>query len=108
MDLYKRIATGTLSQLLGPNFIDSDIFFRTLGFSSNSKSIYDNLDGDTKGRLTSYINGINDYIDTNPKMTFEMRVYSYNYQKWTVYDSIALLKLYQWRNSGNMKQELLR
>jgi penicillin G amidase len=108
MDLNKRIANGALCELMGPEFLSSDRFFKTMGFSTNAKSIYDSLDSSTKDLLDAYVTGINDYIDTNPKQTFEMRVYAYAYVKWTVYDSIAVLKLYQYRNSGNIYQELLR
>src|SRR5690606_1614169 len=47
-------------------------------------------------------------LDSKPTYTFEQRVHNYEYEKWTVYDSIAILKLYEWTQSGNFQNELNR
>ena len=69
MEMLRRIATGTLSEILGPEFIDVDKLFRTLGFAKKSAEFtkkFESQDQTYKQPALSYFDGINAYIDEGP------------------------------------------
>jgi penicillin amidase len=65
MDLFRRQARGTLSELfgaefLGSNFINGDIFIRNLMYSDDElTALYEDLDDDAKTIIQAYTNGVN-------------------------------------------------
>ncbi|TVZ14010.1 penicillin amidase [Maribacter sp. MAR_2009_72] len=68
MELLRRIASGGLSEVFGPDLVDTDKFFLSLGISDATKQTVANLDGQNKGvELTSaYLSGINQFIAEGP------------------------------------------
>ncbi len=69
MEFYRRIATGTLSELLGSlsnDTVETDILFRTLGLKRSAEAfLEDDYDPDSEVYqvLDSYCAGINAYLD---------------------------------------------
>lgn len=108
MDINRKTAKGELSSLLGPKALKSDIFYRTLGIRRSAQTLYNNLVNTTRLALDTYVNGVNDYINSAKTRPHELRTVGYNYETWTAVDSISILKMYQWKNSGNFLHELMR
>lgn len=60
MDLFKRQGRGTLSEVLGPDFLSTDVFIRTIGYSEEELTAeFESLSDDGKAAIQGYANGIN-------------------------------------------------
>jgi len=65
MDLYRRTARGTLSELVGANFlgedyIGDDMFIRSIMYSDDEyQAMFDGLSDDAKTTVQAYVDGIN-------------------------------------------------
>ncbi len=69
MEMIRRVATGTLSEILGAEFINTDKLFRTLGFAKKSAEFakkFEEQDQEYKQAVLAYFDGINAYIDEGP------------------------------------------
>ncbi|WP_455212858.1 penicillin acylase family protein [Kaarinaea lacus] len=66
MDMSRRQAAGTLAELFGPDLLESDVFFRTIGLrraAERSLPIYSKR---AKTAIEAYTQGINAYISQHP------------------------------------------
>ena len=111
MDFYRRIASGKLSEIVGERALDSDKYFRTMGLVQAGMNNYVNLTDDTKTWLSRYTEGVNTYISRYGTSNKPFETTWGNYvisSDWSVYDSMAILKLWQLLNSGNANLEMLR
>ncbi|MEN8249607.1 MAG: penicillin acylase family protein [Bacteroidota bacterium] len=69
MEMVSRVATGTLSEILGPDFVEVDKLFRTLGIAKKSEEFtaaFNKHDNDYKEAATSYFRGINAFVQDGP------------------------------------------
>lgn len=69
MEMIRRVATGTLSEVLGPDLLKVDRLFRTLGVEEKSKEFvkqYEASDAPHKVATDAYFEGINEFIHTGP------------------------------------------
>lgn len=57
---YRRLARGTLSEILGATMLPSDVLMRTIGYSQTElEENYEALDTDTKTVIKAYVDGFN-------------------------------------------------
>ena len=54
MDYLRRLASGTLAEVFGKNYLAKDKFFRALGFSIQAQTEYANIDPNMKQIVDSY------------------------------------------------------
>jgi len=107
MDIFRRAASGRLSEILGADYINADKYFRILGFNrhaqkgeaymqANEKYFYD--------LLVSYSDGVNKFIDsiTPWTMPFEYKLLSLKPTRWTPFDTIVFKYLQAWDLSGDL------
>ncbi|ANW96580.1 hypothetical protein AXE80_09945 [Wenyingzhuangia fucanilytica] len=68
MELLRRIAAGRLSEILGKDLLDVDVFFSNLGIDETVNNQVKNLDNNPKVKalVEAYLKGINAYIDNGP------------------------------------------
>ena len=70
MDLLRHVGSGRLSELFGPDMIKNDKFLRTMGlhsYSRESAKAYIARNHESLPTVQAYIDGINEYIQNNPK-----------------------------------------
>lgn len=70
MDLFRHVGSGRLSELFGPDMIENDKFLRTMGISQyarESAAEYLKRNHESIPLVKAYIEGINAYIQNNPK-----------------------------------------
>jgi penicillin amidase len=72
MEMLRRLSSGRLAEVLGPELVASDTYFRTLGFSRHSeKSIAEFWTGDDlepwQENTLAYLEGVNSFIAHGPK-----------------------------------------
>lgn len=70
MDLMRHVGSGRLSELFGPDMIETDKYLRTMGlspYSRESAKEYVQRDHESLPLIQAYLEGINEYITNNPK-----------------------------------------
>ncbi len=97
MDLFRRIAEGKMSEILGKDAIEYDKLFRTIGINKIAIQFYQNLSPKSKEILQSYTNGVNFFIKTHiKKLPLEFDVLNYKPEQWKPEHSIMLVRLMGW------------
>nr|WP_298998995.1 penicillin acylase family protein [uncultured Allomuricauda sp.] len=69
MELLRRVAKGRLSEVFGPDLVETDKFFLSLGIDENTKKTVQALDKNSRTVLlcNAYLDGINAFIDEGPQ-----------------------------------------
>ena len=63
MAFDRRIASGRLAEILGPQALPTDRYLRTLGVRANAQLQWQQQDAATKVALQRYADGVNAYLD---------------------------------------------
>lgn len=108
LEVQRRLAQGSLSELFGAQLLSSDITMRTLGIYKAASESLPFLDGETVEALTAYANGINAWIEQSTELPIEFKLFDIRPDPWKVVDSIAWQKTFSLTLSGNMTDELRR
>ena len=110
LEMHRRIASGRLAEVLGPNALDTDRFLRTLGVRANAEKIHANLTPDTKVLLQAYADGINAFLRQRrgPLPPEFVITGTPSPELWQPVDSIAWQTMMAWDLGGNWSQELMR
>ena len=69
MEMIRRVATGTLAEILGPDLLNVDKLFRTLGVAQKSKEFvkqYKASNAAHKTATEAYFDGINEFVHNGP------------------------------------------
>ncbi len=70
MEMIRRLAAGQLAEILGPELVEVDRFFRTLGFRQKAKEqvalFFKQTDDGWQQLAQSYLDGINAFIEHGP------------------------------------------
>ncbi len=109
MDLFRRVASGKLSEIFGAKTLKADRFSRVLGFKREAISLFNNLPPDQKVYLETFVSGINKYIKLHPdKIPIEFKVLQYKPEYFSSIDIMALSHFQSYASNHNWKYELLR
>lgn len=108
LEMQRRLAQGRLSEVLGPDTLEHDIWMRTLGLSDVAGAAIPFLDPDTIEALTAYADGVNTWISLAPSFPIEFQLLGLRPEPWTITDSLSLQKLFALILGGNMNDELQR
>lgn len=99
MDVFRRQASGTLSELVGVGANDSvlrtDVQLRTFGLRRAAIRSREAYSPETIGILQAYAAGVNAWLDNNglPPEYAALEVTNAQIPRWDVVDSIAVVKL---------------
>jgi penicillin G amidase len=115
MDFNRHVTSGRLSEMFGQSTVDQDAFLRTMGWHDIAQKEYQMLAPETRTNLTSYAQGINDYLEgkSAAEVSFEYVVLglqnpNYQIEKWDPVDSVAWLKAMAFDLMANSDQEISR
>ncbi|MCD6518430.1 MAG: penicillin acylase family protein [Anaerolineae bacterium] len=108
MELHRRIATGRLSELLGPRTLLEDRITRTLGFYRLALQDWDKLDETIHRILLAYTRGVNSWLQHSSKKPAEFTLLQHAPEPWTPLDSLAFARLVVWQLSSGWYHELIR
>ncbi|HSE72714.1 MAG TPA: penicillin acylase family protein [Nocardioidaceae bacterium] len=115
MDFRRHVTAGRLSELLGEDAVDTDMYIRTMGWREVAEQELSLLSPETLSYLESFSAGVNAYIDSHrpSEMALEYSVLALNGldyapEEWTPVDSVAWLKAMAWDLRGNMAEEVQR
>lgn len=108
MDLVRRAASGTLSEVFGRATLKDDEFFRLIGVRRVAEAIVQQLSQESKEALQTYAEGVNAYISSHKgKLPVEFALLQYEPEPWTPVDSIALMRLLAWKLSVSWRVDLV-
>ncbi len=111
LDFFRRQARGRLSEILGPSFLSTDVFLRTIAYSDDELTEeFNALSPDGQAAVQGYVDGINRriaeiYLDFY-QMPYEFWIGGYAYvflqhwglsylpAPWTVNDALAYTAIF--------------
>ncbi len=115
MDFRRHVTSGRLSELLGRDALESDMYIRTMGWRRVAEEELSLLEPETLRYLEAFSDGVNAYIDRHEpaEMSLEYSLLAlggldYEPEEWTPADSVAWLKAMAWDLRGNMTEEIDR
>jgi penicillin amidase len=110
MDLYRRAASGRLSELLGTDTLAIDERFLTLGLRLAAEIEWTHAAPPARTALESYAAGVNAAIAAAGgwRRPLELQLLGVAPEPWTPIDSLTIGKLFAWRLGENHQAELLR
>jgi penicillin G amidase len=97
MELFRRVADGRLSEILGPQTLETDRFLRVVGLGRAASAQDARLDPATRRRLDAYTAGVNAFIATRrgawPPEFVALR---FEPEPWTRRNTISVEKVMAW------------
>jgi penicillin G amidase len=115
MDFRRHVTAGRLSELLGKDALETDMYIRTMGWRRVAEQELSLLSPEARDYLEAYSAGVNAYIDSHKpqEMALEYSMLSINGldyapEEWTPADSLSWLKAMAWDLRGNMAEEIER
>ncbi len=108
MDLTRLAGRGELSTLFGDRMIETDKYFKTLGFYRAAEAEYTNISPDTRTAVDSYTRGVNAYINSVKYLPSEYTILGGKPQAWKPADSMVggLLMSYRLNSPRGVKPVL--
>ncbi len=104
MDFMVRVASGRLSEMLGPDALRIDRYFRRIGFGPSVKEAMMKLPEDrmAKDAIDAYTDGVNAYIRTLEYKDYpvEYKLLDAKPEKWSAEKSIYILHLMSYNLVG--------
>jgi penicillin amidase len=104
MDFFRRRGRGTLAEVLGPAYLQSDVAHRTLGLDRMAESEASRIDLDTAAVLEGFVAGINRWLDqARGNMPIEFDLLNYEPGPWSVADVLVALRGFWWSLNGRIQ-----
>ena len=108
MELYRQIALGRLSEMIGERGLDSDRLIRVLDIPGVAEQQLPLLSEEEANFFQRYIDGINAYISGHsPEHPLMLKLTDRTPSPWTLKDIVALQLFQVWSSSVNWRQELM-
>jgi penicillin amidase len=104
MDMYRRVASGTTAEIMGPDGLGSDVLVRQLGIRRGCEAVWasDDLPAGLRAELEAYAEGVNakiaDFGDDHLPMMF--KALGYAPAPWTPVESLVFTKYMGWDQGG--------
>ncbi len=108
MELARRQASGTLSEIVGKATISSDKYFRTLGLRRAAEKSYEIYDEEAKNVLDWFSDGVNVYIEEairNGSLPIEFMFIGAKPEPWTPIDSLTVGKYMAFDLGGHWERQ---
>lgn len=94
LDLWRRNGLGKLSEVLGPEYIEQDRAKRLFLYRGDMDKEWEAYGPDTEKIVTSFVNGINAYIDLTEEdpdlIPEEFKILGYKPSKWQPEDVVRI------------------
>lgn len=108
MDLIRRATTGRLSEIFGREYVETDLFLRSLDMTTKSKMILSTEDPEIIKSMQSYADGVNYYISkSGKKLPPEFRILGYKPDPWKLEDMANIIGYMGWDlAAGNLTADI--
>jgi penicillin amidase len=108
LDLTRRVASGRVSEIAGPDGLAADRFLRRVGLRRVAGAEAELLDGEARTMLDAYAAGVNTIIESGGRLPIEFTLLRTRPEPWRPVDSIACAKLLALGLSLNWDREVQR
>src|SRR5690625_3616513 len=108
MELSRRQASGTLSEVIGEATVNNDKYFRALGLRRATEKSYDLYDDEARDVLQWFSDGVNTYIDiakANGTLPVEFTLLGIEPDEWTPIDSLTIGKYMAFDLGGHWERQ---
>lgn len=108
MDLIRRATTGRLSEIFGKDYVQTDLFLRSLRMTEKSKAVIKNEDPEIVSFMQAYADGVNSFITAaGKKLPPEFKILGYKPDPWKLEDIANIIGYMGWDlASGNLSADL--
>ncbi len=106
MTLMKMAMQGRLAELFGKDYLKMDLFMRSLGVAGPIENALSDLDPATMVLLESFSRGVNEYVDTHPRLPAEFFLTGYRPEPWKPVDSLYVFAMLSLSLSFNFIEEI--
>ena len=89
IDIWRRVGTGKLAEVLGPQAVPRDRIARLVRYRGDWDAEWQSYSPDTKAIVTSFVNGINAYINSLNERPLEFRMAGYDPGLWVPEDVVS-------------------
>jgi penicillin amidase len=97
MDLIRRATTGRLSEIFGKDYVQTDLFLRSLDMPAKSKFVIAAEAPAIIACMQAYTDGVNKYIaDAGKKLPPEFKILSYKPDLWKLEDLANIIGYMGW------------
>ncbi|HDD67402.1 MAG TPA: hypothetical protein ENG31_02105, partial [Candidatus Thorarchaeota archaeon] len=113
MVMQSRLASGRLSEIIGPAAVTSDKFYRTIGLRRSAELTYqwylehrsDSIVDNALSIVEAEVEGVNAFIDsmTSAVTPIEFKLLGLRPEPWTELDVFVWAKMMTWGLSGNFR-----
>jgi penicillin G amidase len=110
MELYRRAASGRLSEIFGERTLPIDRRFLTLDLRAAAEAEWNASPPAVREALTRYAEGVNAHLSAAPgrRRPIELQILGVTPAEWTPIDSLLVGRLLAWRLGENHQSELVR
>lgn len=108
MEYTRRVASGRLAEILGPDLLPVDRFTRRVGFKRVSEKSVQALTGEGALIIGSFVEGINMYIGEASRRPVEFELLGYEPEPWEASDVSAASMLAAFNVTPNWDLEVIR
>ena len=108
MDINRRIARGTLSEIFGKRTIETDKLMRSFGINNYSKKALNYFRRNSKYQkeVNAYVSGIN-YFGNNFKLPIEYYISGAKFYNFTVIDTISVMAMTSYAMNNDYDIQIL-
>ncbi|MDX1582595.1 MAG: penicillin acylase family protein [Thermoanaerobaculia bacterium] len=93
MDFNRRLASGTLAEMVGQTALASDVQLRTLGLRRSALASWEMMNPETRDAVTGYAAGVNAWLAQNELPLEYGGLELTEVPEWTPVDSLVIAKL---------------
>ena len=111
MEVGRRVAAGTLAELVGPAVLDADRLLRRLGFRRAAQAEWHDLAAEGRQALEAYCAGVNAWITacgTVGRLPLEFTILRARPAPWTPVDCLAFAKYMAFGQAADWQGKWLR
>ncbi|WP_026286195.1 penicillin acylase family protein [Salsuginibacillus kocurii] len=111
MDMSRRQASGTLSEVIGEEALEADKYFRTFGLRRAAEDSLEGYGDEAMTKMQAYADGVNAYIERAARegnLPVEFSIISYAPDPWTPLDTLTIGKFMAYDLSGRWEGQAFR
>ncbi len=108
MDLFRRATTGRLSEIFGPDLVETDLLMRALRIPEKSKMVLTRQSQDIHKFLEAFADGVNQFIENHQEnLPLEFSLLGYRPEDWVPEHTVNLISYMAWDLTFPWRSETL-
>lgn len=107
MEFNRRLASGTLAEVLGEGALEVDRLIRRIGFRRQAEREWGEVAGEARITGEAFAAGVNAYLERGT-LPLEFTILRYRPKPWQPTDTLAFGRFMSWTLTGNWDFEILR